>query len=94
MNVNKLVFRVHAIRRMFERHISEENVHEVLEKGEMIEEYENDTPYPSCLILGWAGFRPLHIVVAENRDAKEQIVITVYEPTSFQWEEGFKRRKK
>jgi len=79
---------------MFERKIDKEDVRKALEGGEVIEKYEKDTPYPSCLVLGWVGLRPLHIVVAENREEKEQIVITVYEPAVSQWEEGFKRRKK
>jgi hypothetical protein len=38
---------------------------EVLHAGEIIEEYPDDTPYPSCLILGrTASGRSLHIVCA------------------------------
>jgi hypothetical protein len=48
----RLVFRVHALRRMFERHISVEDVEDVSQHGEMIENYPDDTPYPSRLMLG------------------------------------------
>lgn len=88
-----LVFRVHALQRMFSREVSDENVRYVIQKGEVIEDYPTDTPYPSKLILGWIGSRPLHIVVAENRGQKEFIVITVYEPSLDKWETGFRRRK-
>lgn len=91
---SRLVFRVHAIQRMFQRGINEENVRHVLATGETIEEYPDDTPYPSRLVLGWHGSRPLHIVVADNSDAQETIVITVYEPDPRQWETDFKRRKR
>jgi hypothetical protein len=79
---------------MFQRGINEENVRHVLATGETIEEYPDDTPYPSRLVLGWHGSRPLHIVVADNSDAQETIVITVYEPDPRQWETDFKRRKR
>ena len=59
----------------------------------VVEEYPDDNPYPSCLLLGWIGKRPLHIVIAENSDPRETIVITVYEPDSGKWMPGFMRRK-
>lgn len=49
-----LVFRLHAIQRMLERHITESDVRHVLFAGERIEDYPQDTPYPSYLILGYA----------------------------------------
>lgn len=88
-----LIFRVHALQRMFSRQINDENVRYVIKKGEVIEDYPNDTPYPSKLILGWIGSRPLHIVVAENKDQEELIIITVYEPNLDKWETDFRRRK-
>ena len=62
--MKKLVFRVHAIRRMFERRISDEDIKDAIETGETIEEYPDDTPYPSELKLGWRGSRPIHVVLA------------------------------
>jgi len=54
MTPGRLVFRVHAIQRMFQRRISEDDdVRHILSTGEVIEAYPNDTPYPSNLILGW-----------------------------------------
>jgi hypothetical protein len=52
---------------MFQRNISEKDMRSILTKGEIIEEYADDTPYPSRLILGWIGGRPIHIVAADNR---------------------------
>lgn len=88
----KVSLRMHAIRRMFEPHISVEDVEAVPQTGEVIEEYPQDTPYPSRLMLGWLGSRPLHVVVARNLGEDEQIVITVYQPDPGQWQAGFKRR--
>lgn len=93
MAFNRLVFRVHAIRRMFQRRITEDDVRRVLTTGEMIQEYPEYTPYPSHLMLGWCGTRPLHVVAADNPEAQETIVITVYDPDPGRWEPGFRRRK-
>ena len=90
----KLVFRQHAIRRMFERRISVEDVNAALATGNTIEDYPDDTPYPSRLLLGYAGARPLHVVAADNATEGEQIIITVYEPDPAQWEPTFTLRKK
>ncbi len=89
----KVTYRVHAVRRMFERGISEAQVRQVLEGGEEITAYPDDKPYPSRLLLGWQGERPLHVVAAYNAQDDEEIVITVYEPEIALWEDGFKRRR-
>jgi hypothetical protein len=77
---------------MFQRNISEKDMRSILTKGEIIEEYADDTPYPSRLILGWIGGRPIHIVAADNRAGDEIIIITVYEPDKEKWSDDFKRR--
>lgn len=92
MSTNPLVFRTHAIRRMFQRQVSADDIRHVLETGVIIENYPDDQPYPSRLVMGWCGERPLHVVAADNAEAQETIVITVYEPDSDQWESGFTRR--
>ena len=78
---------------MFQRRINEDDVRRVLTTGEIIENYPDDIPYPSELILGWCRSRPIHVVIANNVDARESIVVTVYEPDPDQWEPGFRRRK-
>ena len=93
MPSGRLIFRVHVIQRMFQRRISLNDIRHILSKGEVIEDYPDDTPYPSRLVLGWRGTRPLHAVVAYNMQDRETIVITVYEPDPKQWEQGFRRRK-
>ena len=93
MVFSRLIFRVHAIKRMYQRDIQEEVVRDVLENGETIEDYPDDTPYPSRLVLGWHGLRPIHVVVADNTDDQVSIVITTYEPDPGAWENDFKRRK-
>jgi len=87
----RLVYRVHAVRRMAERGIREEDVVRVLAEGKEIESYPDDRPYPSRLLLGWMGGRPIHVVAASAERAI--IIITVYQPDAAHWEAGFERRK-
>ena len=44
MWVDRLIFRAHALRRMFERGVDESEIRKVLEAGEVIREYPNDQP--------------------------------------------------
>ena len=92
MTPNNVIYRIHALRRMVERAISADDVREVLTAREVIEDYPNDTPYPSRLVLGWRGSRPIHVVAAENAADQETIVITVYEPDPALWAPDFRRR--
>ena len=88
-----IIFRIHAVQRMFERRIGVENVRQVLQSGEMIEDYSEEMPAPGGLMSGKRGQRPLHVVMAENTQEKELVVITVYEPDPAQWKPGFRNRK-
>jgi len=94
MTSRPIIFRIHAIQRMFERRFSEENVRQVMQSGEMIEDYSDEMPYPSSLMLGRRGNRPLHVILAENTRDNELVVITAYEPDPSQWKSGFRNRKK
>ena len=88
----KYIFRVHALKRMFERRVSVDEVQAVLRNGELIADYPDDTPYPSRLVLGWVGRRPLHVVAAYNAVDDETIVATVYEPDPAAWNPDFRRK--
>jgi hypothetical protein len=88
----KLIFRKHAVQRMFQRSIAVEDVRAVLAKGNTIIDYPDNQPYPSRLMLGWRGTRPIHVVAADTEDG-ETILITVYEPDPELWEPGFERKK-
>ncbi len=87
----KVVYRVHALQRMIERKISPEEISEVIERGQTLEVYETDNPYPSELKFKIVRGRAIHIVIASASDAT--YVITAYEPKPDQWDNTFKRRK-
>lgn len=88
----KLWFTKHARQRMLDWDVSVTTVRRVVENGEVIEEYPDDEPYPSRLILGWDERRPLHVVAADRTEIAETIIITVYEPSREQWENDFRTR--
>ena len=93
MSNQPIIFRVHAVQRMFERRIQVENVLQVLQSGEMIEDYSEDMPDPGGLLSAKRGQRPLHVVMAKNPKEGELVVITVYEPDPAQWKPDFRNRK-
>ena len=73
--------------------IKEEEVFEAVLNGAVIEEYEDDKPYPSILIFGKTKkSRPLHIVCSYCEEEDTAIIITVYHPDSNHWID-FRRRK-
>ena len=89
----KLIFRDHAVRRMREWRVSDDEVLHVLTTGEVVESYPNDTPYPSRLVLGWCSGRPIHVVAADNPETQETIIVTVYEPDPRRWDPSFRIRR-
>ena len=67
---------------------------ELLEQGEIIEDYLDDFPYPSKLIFRLVNNRPLHAVVAWSKENLTAIIVTLYEVDSEHFEPDFKTRKK
>jgi len=93
MNNPKIIFRVHAVQRMFERNVSARRVSQALKSGEVIEDYSAEMPEPSRLMLGFQGKRPFHVVTSENRTANEVTIITVYIPDPEKWNKDFRSRR-
>lgn len=89
----KLVYRQHAVKRMHERCITEEDVEHAIASGTVIESYPDDTPYPSVLLLGYAVGKAMHVVYAEDVVEKLRIIITVYEPNPALWCDNLKTRR-
>ncbi len=93
MNCSSITFSGHAIRRMFARSISNSAVKTAIRGGVIINEYLDDQPYPSFLILWFDNNVPLHVVVAQNSQDDSCYIITAYIPSNELWEEDFKTRK-
>ncbi len=89
---DNIVFRVHAIQRLFEREISVKNVRKILETSEIIEDYSAEMLGPARLILGYQGKRPVHVVVSENAKTNQVIIVTVYIPDPNRWKKDHRSR--
>jgi len=91
---DNMIYRLHAVRRIFERDISDEAIKAILQVGLVIQEYVDDKPYPSYLVAGEYEKRPLHVVVSVNNDDQTAIIITAYVPDLIEWESGYTIRRK
>lgn len=75
-----------------ERMISTKEIRQVIEHGEIIENYPNDARGHSCLMLGNGGAeRPIHVVCSHKEDYLA--IITAYIPDEKDWDNGFKTRR-
>ncbi len=59
-----------------------------------IEDYPDDTPYPSALYLGWIKGKPLHVVAALDAVHEWAYIMTAYEPDLEHFEADGKTRRK
>lgn len=65
-----------------------------MQTGEIIEQYPDDKPYPSSLILSKnLNGEPVHSVWAYNHVAKASALLTVYRPDPDQWIDWKLRRE-
>ena len=82
----------HFTDRLFKHGIEYDNVILAIMNGEIIEQYPDDYPYPSALILGYdVETKPLHVVAGVSNDAV--YLITAYHPSADKWESDYKTRK-
>lgn len=90
---SKIIWTKHCLERMQERDISRADVKNGITTGEIIENYPDDYPNPSCLIFGYTiDNRVLHIVV--GCDSINIYIITAYYPNIKKFEDDLKTRKK
>ncbi|MBR1634265.1 MAG: DUF4258 domain-containing protein [Lachnospiraceae bacterium] len=82
----------HCLERMQERDISIDDVENALLHGEMIEDYPDDYPHPSCLLDG-RGRSGKRIHVVAGTDGEEIYVITAYEPNIIKFAEDGRTRR-
>jgi hypothetical protein len=63
--------------------------------GEIIELYESDKPYPSCLIYGMTESGVVvHSVWAYNIESRWAVLVTVYRPDPRRWNDWKERKEK
>ena len=81
----------HSRKRFAERGIKLQDVCEAISTGEIIEEYPDDFPCPSCLILGKSNGMNLHVCASINEGFI--YIITSYVPDPTKWEADLKTRR-
>jgi hypothetical protein len=75
--------------------IRDQEVYEASAECTIVEEYPDDRPYPSVLVLGRTNEgRPVHVVCAYAPEDDQLIVITMYEPDPNRWDDEFRQRRK
>lgn len=93
LNCKEIFISGHALRRLFSRSITVDEVKAVVQAGDVIKEYVDDKPYPSFLLIGKVDGRIIHILVGENKKEEFCVLITAYEPDEKLWEDNFRKKK-
>ena len=91
---NDMVFATqHAMERFRQRGIKPLDIRCAVNNGEVIEQYPDDFPFPSCLIRGTDETgRILHICMSDEGSSSR--IITAYVPDPEKWDETLTKRKK
>ena len=90
----KLRWTNHIFIRLAQRGISMDDVRSAILNGELVEDYPDDYPFPSCLIMGRRSSTGIiHVVCAPNDSGTELWLITAYIPSKEKWMDDFKTRK-
>jgi hypothetical protein len=82
-----IVLTNHLLTRMRQRGITYDTLKSTLQNGEIIEQYEEDFPFPSCLI----NYNNVHIVCSISD--RLLYIITAYHPSPEKWENNGKTRR-
>ncbi len=77
-----------------ERFISRDAILESIETYEIIERYPDDKYLPSFLVLAQYEKVSFHIHVAVDKENDDVGIVTAYKPSTDEWEEGFRKRRK
>ena len=82
----------HAKNRLVERTITVDDIKSAIQTGQIIKQYEDDKPFPSCLLLGTTvKNKYIHVVV--SIDDGYLYLITAYYPDENECESDLKTRK-
>ena len=85
-------YTAHIMARLEERGIYPSDIRQCIQTGRIIEQYPDDYPFPSCLVLGATEEnKALHVVVGIGEG--RLWLITAYYPDPAKWENDFSIRK-
>ena len=94
IRANRVRITDHADEEAEADHLTFDEIYFSVLRGEVIEDYPTDKPYPSCLIYGqtFSG-DPVHSVWAYNKRNRWAVLITVYRPDPGLWINWRERRR-
>lgn len=93
LNNGTVLWTTHCLQRMGERDIQRDDVKNCILNGEIIENYPDDFPNPSCLVFGMTlANRILHVVAGS--DGTYLYIITAYYPSADKFEPDMKTRRR
>ena len=88
----KVIITIHAQERLRQRGIKAKEVRNCVMTGEIIEQYPDDFPFPSCLIFGKTiNGKILHVVASDEGTGSR--IITAYFPDNIKFEDDLKTRR-
>jgi len=83
---------LHVAKRLLQRGISARDIDSTITSGEIIEDYTEDYPFPSCLVMGKTeNDEVLHLVCAVGDN--KLWIITAYIPNLIEWNEDYRTRR-
>ena len=88
----RVIITIHAHERLRQRGIRAKDVRNCVMTGEIIEQYPDDFPFPSCLIFGQSVNGKIMHVVASDEGTGSRI-ITAYFPDNKKFEDDLKTRR-
>ena len=90
-----IVWSRHGIAELANENWTRRDVENGLKGGTVIDDYPTaHRALPDCLVLGWLrSDEPFHAVVAIDEINDRLFMVTVYKPSSEEWEDDCKTRK-
>ena len=89
---DKVLMTQHSSERCRQRGIKIKDIRHAIMDGEIIEQYPDDYPFPSCLIFGYSvDNKIIHVVISDEGTGSR--IITAYFPDPVKWESDYKTRK-
>ena len=89
----KIYWSLHSAEMMAKRGISRSDILNCLQNGEIIEDYPDSFPYPSCLVFGKTVYsKIMHVVVGIKEESL--VIITAYFPSTVKFEKDLRTRRR
>lgn len=92
INSGNYVYSLHADRERKHEGLTWQNIITALFAGRILEDYPDTGRGESCLVVGFSGTIPIHVVCGWRED--DLVIITVYIPCPPKFIDPFTRREK